>query len=56
MANSEEHTELVLDELDWFIIDLLCKEIIGPRHEVERPITPTPGEKKKATAQTVAGK
>lgn len=23
-------------ELDWFIVDLFCKEIIGPRHEIER--------------------
>lgn len=23
-------------ELDWFIVDCFCKEIIGPRHEISR--------------------
>lgn len=27
-------------ELDWFIVDHFCKEIIGPRHEIERYTDP----------------
>jgi hypothetical protein len=42
MANGNGHTEIEMTDLDWFIIDMFCKDIIGPRHEVER--YPDPNE------------
>ncbi len=44
MANGNEHTEMVMTELDWFIVEGLCKEIIGPRHEIDRSRYADPNE------------
>jgi hypothetical protein len=40
MTNSNEHTRIKMTELDWFIVDMFCKDIIGPRHQVDRTIDP----------------
>jgi hypothetical protein len=40
MINPTEDIEMT--ELDWWFIDALCKEIIGPNHEVERPLPNNP--------------
>jgi hypothetical protein len=30
--------DIEMTELDWWIVRMLCKEIIDPRHEVEKPV------------------
>lgn len=40
MTNSNEHTKIEMTDLDWFIVDMFCKDIIGPRHQVHRTADP----------------
>lgn len=44
MTNGNEHTEIARTELDWLIVGELCKEIIGPRHEIDRSKYKDPNE------------
>jgi hypothetical protein len=44
MANGNEYAGFEMTELDWLIVGEFCKDIIGPRHEIDRSRYQDPNE------------